>query len=868
MTTFPKTFALATFVASAMVPIAATASVVNSTFLGGDRLYSNAANWSPAEVPNNTATKQYNVTALEEFFLDRDSVTISNLTIGDWALSSMSPWLTVIGATTVNRTPGSNITGVVNLVATTAPITFALGSLSTFNNGVLTGGYGLIGPSTLQFNGANVTVLSGASVSLGSASRIRDENGIDGLRNLARIDADSSLTMNGRQFATAGNLTVDGTLSVLAQNTPGVFRVTGLLTNFDYASRTLQSGTYELNGYSSSATFQFSGAGIVNNAATLSLSDAATIVDETGRDALRNFSHNLATGEFSVFNRDTTIGGNFTNDGLLDVRYCSMTVLGSLTNFDRASKTLNGGTYRMIGGAIRASRFSFTGADIVRNNASLFVNGAASGSATASITDELGNDALRNLIENQANGIIEMHAPFTSASDFTNAGKMVLGSSFTIATGHLYRQVAGSTFLNTTKFIGNIDVSAGELTSRAAPPSVRPPAPFPGATPTITGNLTVGAAVLKPKQLGVDGNAQLSSKSTLHYVADVADSVKAGLNVSGTLTLGGELRVEFPSPFPAASLARYYIATAGTLTGGFSNAAVGSRIMTADGAGSFLLSFTSQNGLLLTDYQRAVPAAQLLNISTRAQVLTGGDVPIGGFIVYGHDPKEVIVRAIGPSLSTAGVGAALRDPTLELHDATGVVIAANDNWRDSQAAEITSTGLAPRDARESAIVATLQPGTYTAVLRGANDTTGVALVELYDLSKDARSKLANISTRGFVDADNMLIGGLIAGGNGTGKAELVVRALGGFSLEERGVANPLADPALELRNGNGTLLAANDDFFVPPENHATVPRELHVRYTEQAATGIQVSPGAYTVVVYGKGGASGNALVEIYDLNR
>jgi hypothetical protein len=269
----------------------------------------------------------------------------------------------------------------------------------------------------------------------------------------------------------------------------------------------------------------------------------------------------------------------------------------------------------------------------------------------------------------------------------------------------------------------------------------------------------------------------------------------------------------------------------------------------------------------LSDYQRAIPAAQLLNISTRAQVLTGDDAAIGGFIIYGTDPKQVIIRAIGPSLTGAGVSRALQDPTLELHDSTGAIIATNDNWEESQRPEITATGLAPHDPRESAILKTLQPGAYTAVMRGANDTTGVALVEVYDLSKDSRSRLANISTRGFVDADNVLIGGLIAGGNGNGNAELVVRAIGS-GLQGSGVKDHLADAALELRDGNGAVIAANDDFLMPPENSGTVPEELNVESGQDAATGVKVSPGNYTVVVYGKNGATGTALVEIYDLNR
>src|SRR5205823_3237856 len=147
------------------------------------------------------------------------------------------------------------------------------------------------------------------------------------------------------------------------------------------------------------------------------------------------------------------------------------------------------------------------------------------------------------------------------------------------------------------------------------------------------------------------------------------------------------------------------------------------------------------------------------NISTRGLVQTGDQVLIGGFIVTGTQPKEVIVRAIGPSVPVPGV---LINPVLELHDFSGAVIASNDNWRSDQEAAIIATGVAPINDNESAIVITLEPGSYTAVVSGAGGGTGVGLVEVYDLDQSVDSKLANISTRGFVGtADNVLIGGFI-----------------------------------------------------------------------------------------------------------
>jgi autotransporter-associated beta strand protein len=496
----------------------------------------------------------------------------------------------------------------------------------------------------------------------------------------------------------------------------------------------------------------------------------------------------------------------------------------------------------------------------VHNNASIQIYGGK-------IADENGNDALRNLADNLAGGALEIGLPFTFVSDFSNAGAVTLSQKTTMPAGHRYHQSAGTTVVSGTNFTGTLEIEGGTLEGVSLIGSAH--SGIPPKSPSITGNVTMGAAVLTPAQLSVTGDVTLSSDSTLHYVAAFPDSAVTGANVSGKLTLGGTLEVEYSNAFPAASLSSFVVAKAGTLAGGFSNVANGQRVTTTDGSGSFLFLIMNSNQAVLTDYQRAIPASQLMNISTRAQVLTGNNIAIGGFIIYGSDPLVVVVRAIGPSLASAGVSGPLQDPVLELHDSKGALMASNDNWQDTQEGEIRASGLAPKDARESALITTLQPGTYTAVMRGKNDSTGIALVEIYDLSKDANSKLANISTRGFVDADHVLIGGTIAGGNGPGNAEIVVRALG-RDLELSGIMPPniLIDPAFEIHDADGAVIAANDDAGSPSGNTNTYPRELNPSYQYDATTGVVLPAGKYTVVVYGKFGTSGNALVEIYDLNR
>ena len=261
------------------------------------------------------------------------------------------------------------------------------------------------------------------------------------------------------------------------------------------------------------------------------------------------------------------------------------------------------------------------------------------------------------------------------------------------------------------------------------------------------------------------------------------------------------------------------------------------------------------------------PSRNLLNISTRLQVLTGDKVLIGGFIITGTDPKRVIIRGIGPSLT--GVGGTLQDPMLELHQGSAT-LAVNDDWRENQAA-VEATGLAPTNDLESAIVATLTPGAYTAILQGKNNGAGVGIVEVYDLNQAANSKLANISTRGFVDTgNNVMIGGLIvSGGIGGGNARVIVRAVGP-SLSASGIQGALPNPSLDLHDASGTMVASNDNWKIRPDGTS--------QQGEIEATGLpptndlesalvqNLGPGNYTTIVRGTNSTTGVAIVEAYTL--
>lgn len=260
--------------------------------------------------------------------------------------------------------------------------------------------------------------------------------------------------------------------------------------------------------------------------------------------------------------------------------------------------------------------------------------------------------------------------------------------------------------------------------------------------------------------------------------------------------------------------------------------------------------------------------SQAMNISTRARVETGDNVLIGGFIVTGRGGKKVVVRAIGPSLSQHGVTDALADTTLELHDRNGALLRFNDNWRDDpvQAAQIIASGLAPSSNLESAIVATLQPGNYTAIVRGKNSRQGVALAEVYDVDPAANSELANISGRSFVQTgDDVMIGGFIIGNN-VGATNIVIRAIGP-SLSQHGVSNFLADPTLELHDGDGRLLASNDNWQSDSDQAARIrAANLAPSNPLESAIWASLAPGSYTVVVRGKSNGVGIGLAEIYSL--
>jgi hypothetical protein len=248
------------------------------------------------------------------------------------------------------------------------------------------------------------------------------------------------------------------------------------------------------------------------------------------------------------------------------------------------------------------------------------------------------------------------------------------------------------------------------------------------------------------------------------------------------------------------------------------------------------------------------------------RVQVGDKVGIGGFIITGSTPKHVVVRGIGPSLIHSGITDVLADPVIELHGPGGFTTLTNDNWRDTQEAAIAATGLAPTNDLESAIDATLAPGSYTAVVKGKNNGQGVALVEVYDLTPST-GKLGNISTRAFVaTGDDIVIAGMVLA-NGNGLDRVIVRGIGPSLAPTFFPASAvLSNPALELRDENGTLLLANDDWQDNAVQAAEITAAgLAPSNALESAIAASLPPGFYTVLLAGLNDVTGIGLVEIYD---
>ena len=244
---------------------------------------------------------------------------------------------------------------------------------------------------------------------------------------------------------------------------------------------------------------------------------------------------------------------------------------------------------------------------------------------------------------------------------------------------------------------------------------------------------------------------------------------------------------------------------------------------------------------------------------------TGDKAMIAGFIISGNVNKPVALRGRGPSLASFGLTGLLADPVLELRNANSSVF-TNDNWKDTQRSQIEGTVYQPSDDHESVILISIPPDTYTAILTGKGNTTGIGLVEVYDNDQAVDAQLSNISTRGFVEgSDSVMIGGFILGNSST-TGRIAIRGLGP-SLSQFGLNPVLADPTLELHDANGNTLISNDNWLDDPASAALLTANgLALSDPKESGIFTSLPPGIFTAILAGKNGGVGIGLVEIYNL--
>jgi hypothetical protein len=355
-----------------------------------------------------------------------------------------------------------------------------------------------------------------------------------------------------------------------------------------------------------------------------------------------------------------------------------------------------------------------------------------------------------------------------------------------------------------------------------------------------------------------------------------APVIESAVTANDSVTIKGRLNsaanTEFTLQYFSESLdlarpVQTYLGSTSVTTDGDGNAQFSAAFPITDANISFNMTATSADGNT-SEFSRN--AAQLRNLSTRTLVAGGDNTPIAGFIARTGDQsgRTMVLRALGPSL-LAGNGpfpGRLSDPTLEIYDAAGKLMATNDNWRESSSANyLMQLGLAPSDDREAALLTGFADGGFTAVVRSADGSAGIAVVEAYDISQSAGGEVANISTRGFVQPrEGVMIAGFILE-QSNGPTRIVARALGP-SLAAAGVTNRLIDPMIELHDAQGALIASNDNWR-DGQPDALTAVGLAPSNESESAIFVRVAPGAYTAIVTGKANSSGIALVEIYDLH-
>ncbi len=735
------------------------------------------------------------------------------------------------------------------------------GSGSLINNGTLNidGSFNNVslrflgGPSTLSGTGTiNLTSFAG------NTAIIRNDNA------LLTIAAGQTIAGSGQIGLVTADLINHGTINAnqngrtltLAPGlnfTPGA---TGVNEATNGGILNLGFGNYNGGTYQAFAGSRVTLSGNNDGPRFIGVTLATTgtgVVAQIGTPTLINVTNNgTITASDST---TTTLAGTFTNNGTFtfqtnrgSIRYSNDTTVSgtgkiTLVGGDNAIRAAAGGVGARL--TIGASQ-TVEGAGFLGIGDVTFTN---NGTVNANLNGQVltlepgggnGSDFTNGktgVIESANGGLIGL-----SGGPFINAGGLVSATvnatdSFTQTSGTIDLSGGDITVSQGLDLNGGILEGTGKIIGALRNTSGDVAPGHSAGTVTVTGAYTQAIKGLLDMQLGGKPSSTANDKVV----------------VNGQVTLTGKLNVTLINGFKPSVGDVYTLIAANAVSGSFSTITLNGFTGQVD---------YSSNGVTLT-ITSGVPA--LLNISTRLKVLTNDNVLIGGFIITGSDSKKVIVRAIGPSLTKAGIVGALADPVLELHKPDGTVV-TNDNWKGTQEAAIIATGVAPKNDLESAIVATLVPGNYTAIVHGKNNGTGIGLVEAFDLNQAASSELANISTRGFVDTgDNVMIGGFIIGGGTAGtNATVLVRAIGP-SLTKAGVAGALQDPKLELHDANGNLLKSNDNWK-STQKAAIIASGVPPSNDKESAIIDTLAPGNYTAIVRGKNSTTGVALVEVYNL--
>ena len=827
-----------------------------------------ADNWSPAVVPNNNtpAGTTYRVVI-------NTANTDVVVTIPDNGIAYTVDALTIGAGDTLSLTFSAVLT-VVNSGPGTGTIANG-GTIALGNNP------GFTSPGTLVIGG-EVTLSGGGNVRLVSATT---SNSIHGSGVASRlINVDNTISGSGRIGGFEANyMGLTNRSTIVANQSAGLSIASnpnagGVINTGAFLAENGATLTLDTNSNLNVGSFDNASGVVRANAGIVRVSSSGVTggtVETVGAGEIQLASGSVTGGTLtnsgsgvirSRFGGTNRIGGAVTNPAggtiIIERSGGSLTLTGGSgntyenggniafgTGSGEASLIINGDVSLTGGGTVTFGNLNtsaITGSPSTSHltNVNNTISGAGQLGGTFGTLD--GTMRFTNqgtVVADQTNNLVLKATPAETGLNTSGRVQVNAGSTMRVDASTVLTQNAGSTIVNGTLALngdGRLQLNGGTLVG----------------TDTVSGNVVNAAGTvapgLSPGKLTIKGGFTQEENGTLAIEVrgvDTAGSDFDLLAVSGTAALDGTLQLINLSGFTPDSSDKIVPLTAAAVTGTFSS--TNTQVI------------YGSDGITVAALAGQTPQS-LLNISTRLRVGTGENALIGGIIITGTEAKRVIIRAIGPALAGEGVAGVLQDPTLELFDGAGNAITSNDNWKDTQQSEIEATTIPPRNDAESAIVRSLAPGNYTAVVRGKNDSTGIGLVEVYDLAQAAQSQLANISSRGFVESgENVLIGGFIVGG-GSGTVRVVIRAIGP-ALANEGVAGALQDPTLELADANGATVRANDNW---KSDQQAELEALSIQPSNdlESALVAPVSAGNYTAIVRGKSDGTGVGLVEVYNV--